>query len=124
MNNYKISIILPIFNQEKYLEAAVESVINQTMDFKDIELILVDDKSTDSTAKIIKKYSDKYPNIKPIFLDKNSGGAGIPKNIGIENATAPYILFFDPDDILLDDICEVLYQKIVSENSDIVTGNL
>lgn len=123
MNKYKISIIMPIFNQEKYLENSIKSVINQTMDFKEIELILVDDKSTDKSKEIIEKYSNKYENIIPIFLNQNTGCAGKPKNIGIKKATTPFLMFLDPDDELLDDTCEILYDKIIEEKSDIVSGN-
>lgn len=119
----KISIIFPIFNQEKYLQQAIDSVKNQTIGFENIELILVDDCSTDKTKEIIIKNANEYDNIKPIFLDSNSGGAGIPKNKGIENATSPYLMFMDPDDYLLENSCEVLYNEIHKEKSDIVAGN-
>ncbi len=123
MCEYKISIIVPIYNQEKYLKTAITSVVNQTFGFENIELILVDDKSTDTSKSIIENFAAKYQNIKPIYLEKNSGGAGIPKNKGIENATAPFLMFFDPDDELFDDICETLYNKIIAEDADIVSGN-
>ena len=123
MQEYKISIIVPIYNQEKYLRTAIESVINQTFGFENIELILVDDKSTDGTKMIIENFSNLYQNIKPIYLEENSGGAGIPRNVGIENANAPFLMFFDPDDELFDDICEVLYNKMILEGADIVSGN-
>ncbi len=123
MSEYKISIIVPIFNQEKYLKTAIDSVINQTIGFENIELILVDDKSTDSSREIINSYANQYSNIKPIFLNKNSGCAGIPKNKGIEKATGDYLMFFDPDDELLKDVCEILYDKITLENAEIVSGN-
>lgn len=118
-----ISIIVPIYNQEKYLNKSIKSVLNQTIGFENIELILVDDCSTDNSKEIIAKYSEKYENIKPIFLNKNSGSPSIPKNKGIEMSTTDYIMFFDPDDCLLNDICEVLYNEIINEKCEIVSGN-
>lgn len=123
MSNYKISIIVPVYNQEKYLKDSIQSIINQNIGFENIELILVDDCSTDKSKSIIKEFSNKYSNIKPIFLEKNSGAAGIPKNKGIEIATTPYLMFFDPDDYLFDDICKTLYEHIIETKADIVSGN-
>lgn len=120
--DFKISIIMPIYNQEKYLPYSLKSITNQTI-FNETELILVDDCSTDKSIEIVKKYAAKFPNIKPIFLSKNTGGAGIPRNIGIKEAQAPYLMFIDPDDLALDDYCEVLYNVITSKNADIVTAN-
>ena len=120
---FKISIIVPIYNQEKYLNKSLESIINQTFGFENIELILVDDCSTDNSKHIIKDYSSKYNNIIPIFLEKNNGNAGVPKNRGLDVASSDYVMFFDPDDYLMEDICETLYDKIVLENADIVSGN-
>ena len=67
MGNYFISIIIPTYNAEKYIKRCIDSIINQTFDFKNIELILVDDNSTDSTKEILTKYSSQYPNIITIF---------------------------------------------------------
>ena len=120
---YKISIIVPIYNQEKYLNKSIESILNQTIGFENIELILVDDKSTDNSRNIINEYAKKYKNIIPLFLNENSGTAATPKNKGIEKSTASYIMFFDPDDYLLDNICEKLYNEIINEKCDLVSGN-
>ena len=113
---YKISIILPIFNVEKYIERALNSILNQTIDLDDIEVIMVDDCSTDNTKNIIKKYESNYKNFNAIYLEKNSGGASIPRNTGLDAATGRYIMFLDPDDEYASDMCETLYNKI--ENSD------
>ena len=95
---YKVSVIMPVYNAEEYLGNALDSVINQSMGFENIELILVDDKSTDNSRNIIEEYSNIYYNIKPIFLDENSGCPGIPRNVGIKNASSDYIMFIDNDD--------------------------
>ena len=120
---YKISIILPIYNMDKYLRMALDSIINQTFGFSNIEVIMVDDCSTDKSGEIIDEYSIKYTNFKAIHLTKNSGGPGEPKNIGLKNVSSDYVMFLDPDDELLPDICEVLYNRLIETNSDIVTGN-
>ena len=120
---YKISVIMPIFNVEEYLENTLNSVINQTIGFENIELILVDDCSTDNSREIIEKYSNDYPNIKKIFLEKNTGCPGIPRNIGIKNATSDYIMFIDNDDEYFPEICDKLYNTIISEDADIIVCN-
>ena len=120
---YKVSVIMPIFNAEKYLENTLNSVINQTIGFENIELILVDDKSTDNSRSIVEEYSSKYSNIKPIFLEENTGCPGIPRNVGIENATSDYIMFIDNDDEYFPEICDKLYNTIILEGADIVACN-
>ena len=120
---YKISVIIPVYNAENTIKNAINSVINQTIGFENIELILVDDNSCDGSKQIIQDYSNKYDNIKSIFLDKNTGSPSIPRNIGIDNVTAPYLMFLDNDDEYCDDYCEVLYDSIVKNNVDIVNCN-
>lgn len=120
---YKISIIMPIFNVEKYIERSLQSILNQTMNLEDIEVIMVDDVSTDNTKDIIKKYSDKYSNFKAIYHEKNSGGCAIPRNSGLEIASGKYIMFLDPDDEYAKDICETLYDKIEEKSVNIVRCN-
>lgn len=70
MNEYKVSVIIPIYNQEKYLDRAINSVINQSIGFENIELLLVDDCSIDNTKEIINNYINMYENIKGLFLEK------------------------------------------------------
>ena len=121
--NYKVSMIIPIYNAQDILETTINSVINQTIGFENIELILVDDKSSDRSSEIIQKYSTKYSNIKGIFLKNNSGGASTPRNKGIESSTADYIMFMDSDDEILNDYCEVLYNAVIKHDCDIVHCN-
>ena len=111
---YKISVITPVYNAESSLKNAIDSIINQTIGFENIEFILVDDKSTDSSRSIILEYVDKYDNIKAIFLDENTGSPSGPRNIGIENVTAPYFMFLDNDDSYSKNYCEVMHKKISS----------
>lgn len=120
---YKISVIIPVYNAESSLKNTIDSVINQTLGFENIELILVDDNSSDDSKKIIKLYADRYDNIKPIFLNQNSGHAAHPRNIGIENSSAKYLMFMDSDDEIFEDYCEVLFDKITKNSVQIVNSN-
>lgn len=117
---YKISIITPIFNSEKYISRTIDSIINQTIGFQNLELILVDDKSTDNTKYVIENYAQKYDNIMPIYLTENSGTPGHGRNIGLDIATSDYIMFIDSDDEYAEDMCETLYNTLINEKCDLV----
>ncbi|KZX14789.1 putative glycosyltransferase EpsH [Methanobrevibacter cuticularis] len=117
---YKISVIMPVYNREKLVKRAVDSVINQSFGFENIELILVDDNSTDETKNVIKDYAEKYDNIHPIFRETNSGSPNIPRNDGIDNAKSEYIMFLDNDDEYTPEICEKLYNAIKKYKTDFV----
>ena len=120
---YKISIIIPVFNVENYIRKALESIMSQTIGYEHLEVIMVDDCSTDKNSNIVDEYANKYENFKAIHLSKNSGKAGKPKNIGIKTANTEYLMFLDADDYYTDDACEVLYKKIKEEDVDIVSSN-
>ena len=100
MSNYKISVIIPTCNCEDYLVDCVKSIINQTFGFKNIELILIDDNSNDSTKDIIQYFTSKYLNCKSVFLKESSGSGGKPRNIGIEKVSAKYLMFLGDFDII------------------------
>lgn len=117
----KISVIIPVYNTEKYLKRCLDSVINQTL--KDIEIICINDASTDGSLNILKDYAAKDNRIKIIDLSQNVG-AGKARNIGIENANGEYIGFIDSDDFIDLDFYEKLYSKAVSDNYDVVKGNI
>lgn len=120
---YKVSVIIPVYNSEKFLESTILSVVNQTIGFENIELILVDDNSTDSSKEIIKKFSKQYNNIKGIFLDENHGCPGPARNMGMEKATSEYIMFLDNDDQYEKHLCEKLYETILKTDADLVDCN-
>lgn len=120
---YKISLIIPVFNVEDYISKTLDSIISQTIGFENLEVIMVDDKSTDNSAEIMRKYSERFDNIKAIYLDKGSGFAGKPRNVGLKHATSPYIMFLDSDDYLESSGCERLYETITEEDADIVCGS-
>lgn len=120
---YKISVILPVYNVEDYLGKCLNSLINQTIGFENLEIIFVDDCSSDNSFKLIQNYTKKYDNIKLFQSEWNSGSAGHPRNIGLKHASADYIMFLDPDDLLFEDACEKLYINIINADADLVSGN-
>ena len=115
-NNIKISLIIPVYNVEKYLKQCLESVINQTL--QEIEIICVNDGSTDNSPKILKEYAQKYKRIK--IINKENAGLGAARNTGIEHATGEYIGFIDSDDWVDTSMYEKLYKNAEVHNSDIV----
>ena len=117
---YKISVIIPTFNAEDYLLEAFESIKNQSMGFESIEVILVDDKSSDKTPDLIKELSKEYENVKSIILEENTGTASGPRNKGIEESSADYVIFLDNDDIYSYDIDEL---KPIPLTPDILEKN-
>lgn len=109
-----ISIIVPIYNAEKHLNKCLDSLVNQTK--KELEFILINDGSTDSSEKIIKSYDDK--RIK-YYKNKNQG-IGKTRNFGINKAVGKYIMFLDSDDFLELNACERMYEKVETDKLDIV----
>ena len=110
----KISIIVPVYNTSKYLNKCINSLLNQTLE--DIEIILINDGSTDESDSIIKKYKDK--RIK--YIHKKNEGIGKTRNLGIEIASGEYLSFIDSDDYVEADFCEKMYNKAIKDNCDIV----
>lgn len=113
-----VSIIVPIYNTEKYLDECLRSIVSQT--FKDWELILVDDGSTDSSGKIAEDYARKDNRIKVLHI--NNGGLSWARNHGIDIAVGEYITFVDADDELSDGALQSLYEAIIKYDADIVQG--
>lgn len=116
-----ISIIIPVFNVEKYISRCLDSILNQT--FQDFEIILVNDQATDNSIRIAESYAEKDSRIRILHNEENSGAAW-SRMIGYSNANGNYITFCDPDDFLPKDALESLYNGIVQdENIDICIGN-
>ena len=124
MAKYQISVIIPTYNSEKFLDGCIQSLINQSFGFENIEVIFADDGSNDSTPEILRDYSNRFENVTAIFSEKNTGSPSKPRNMGIENATSDYIMFMDHDDRYFPEMCEVMYEGITAENVDIVTCRL
>ena len=92
----KVSVIVPIYNVEDYLECCLDSILKQT--YTNLEIILVNDGSTDSSLSICKKYLEKDNRI--VIVDKSNGGLSDARNAGLENANGEYVMFVDSDDFL------------------------
>lgn len=113
----QFSIILPIYNVEKYLPACIDSVLNQT--FKDYEIILVDDGSKDSSGSICDEYASKHDSIKTIH--KSNGGLSDARNAGLKEAVGEYIFFIDSDDYLIDkNVLSRIISKIELSTPDVI----
>ena len=115
----KITIIVPIYNVEKYLSSALDSVINQT--YKNLEVLLIDDGSTDNSNKIAEEYVKKDSRF--ILIHQENQGLSGARNTGLENATGKYIMFLDSDDFFDSNSCESLYNTIEETNADYAIGN-
>ena len=115
----KISVIIPVYNVEKYLRECLDSVVNQTL--KDIEIICVDDGSTDSSGRILDEYASKDDRIK--VLHKENGGYGKAMNIGIDNATGEYIGIVEPDDFINLNMYETLYNIAIKNDVDFIKSD-
>ncbi len=115
----KVSVVIPVYNTEKYLEEALESIIGQTL--KEIEIIVVNDGSTDSSSKIIDRCQKKDTRIK--VFNQNNKGQSSARNRGLEASKGKYIYFFDSDDILERETLEVCYKLSEENDLDILTFN-
>ncbi len=112
----KVSIVIPCYNVEKYIDKCLDSIVNQT--YKDLEIICVDDGSKDSTAKIIKNYAKKDERVK--YFSKKNEGVSAARNFGIDNAGGKYLVFIDSDDYVNEKYIEKMVDKIKSDKSDMV----
>ncbi len=116
---YKVSILIPIYNVEKYLRQCLESVVNQTL--KDIEIICINDGSTDNSLSIIKEFADRDSRVK--IIDKKNTGYGHSMNCGLKIAEGEYIGIIESDDFADLNMFEVLYNKAKSVDAEIVRSN-
>ena len=110
----KYSFIVPVYNTEKYLKKCLDSLVNQT--YKDFEIIVVNDGSTDKSSNIISKYQKKYKNI--IVIDKENEGLSMARNRGVQKSSVKYIIFVDSDDYVSNKLLEEVDKKI--DDSDIL----
>jgi len=110
----KYSFIVPVYNTEKYLKKCLDSLVNQT--YKDFEIIVVNDGSTDKSSSIISKYQKKYKNI--IVIDKENEGLSMARNRGVQKSSGKYIIFVDSDDYVSNKLLEEIDKKI--DDSDIL----
>lgn len=115
----KISIIVPVYNSEKYLSTCVDSLVSQTL--KEIEIIFVNDGSTDNSSEIIRLYCDKHTNIK--IIEINNSGSSLARKTGVQNAIGEYVCFVDSDDYVEPEFCEALYKLASLNNAQLVECN-
>ncbi|MBU0436992.1 glycosyltransferase family 2 protein [Staphylococcus succinus] len=117
----KVSVIMPTYNNGAKLKRTIDSVLNQTMNYKEYELIIVDDHSNDNgeTMKVIKEYKN---SIRFRQLKKNSGNASVPRNTGLKMSKAEYVFFLDSDDYIHERTLEDLYNYGKENNSDLIIG--
>ena len=116
----KVSVIVPVYNTEKYLRKCLDSLVNQTL--KDIEILVINDGSPDDSQTIIDEYKSKYSNLKS--YPKENGGLSDARNYGIDKANGEYLAFVDSDDYIALETYEIMYNKAVSQNFDIVVCDL
>ena len=119
METKKISVIVPIYNAEKYIEETIKSLLEQTL--KEIEIILVNDGSKDSSLDICEKMKKKDSRIK--IINKQNGGLADSRNAGMNISSGKYTMFLDADDLFEKDTCEWMYNKIEKHGADYVIGN-
>ena len=112
----KVSIIIPTYNVEAYLKECMDSVTRQTL--KDIEIICINDGSTDGSLEILKEYADKDPRI--VLVDKENEGYGVGMNIGLDKASGEYIGIVEPDDFVPLNMYEDLYNTAKENDLDFV----
>ncbi|QJC90341.1 glycosyltransferase [Bacillus inaquosorum] len=116
--NYKLSVVVLVYNTENYLRECLDSLINQTL--KDIQIIIVNDESPDNSLEIIKEYQKNYSNI--VLIDQKNSGGAIAGNNGLTKATGEYVTIIDSDDIVPLYAYEKLYTEAKEKDSDIVIG--
>lgn len=119
MEDIRFSIIVPVYNTENYLKNCIDSILNQT--YRNFELILVDDGSTDASGKICDEYAEKYNCIKVVH--QNNLGPSAARNTGLDNAKFEWISFVDSDDWIEIDMLEILAKHIAEENADLYYFN-
>ena len=116
----KISVIVPCYNVEKYLDDCLKSLLNQS--FKDFEIICINDGSKDSTLEILKKYEKSDKRIK--VINQSNHGVSVARNAGVENSSGEYLTFIDSDDWVNANYLEKLYRSITSNNCEIAVSSM
>lgn len=113
----KVSFIVPIYNASEYLSRSIESILNQS--YKNIEIILIDDASTDNSKEIIKSYALKDSRIKPIYSEVNQG-VSKTRNLGLKSVSGDYVTFMDADDYITPNMVQIMLEKAIKYDSDLV----
>ena len=120
MFNFKISVVVPVYNEENRINDMMESLIGQSI-FKDLEILLIDDGSSDNSLTIMEEYSENYDNV--FSYHKENEGLTFTRNYGIDLANGEYIAFLDADDYIPEHAYENLYVLAAKYDHDIVSGH-
>ena len=115
--NYKVSVIIPVYNSESFISNTLDSLSNQIFPLDDMEVLMIDDGSTDQSANVCRKYADKYPSFK--LIQKENGGVSSARNVGIKHATGKYIMFLDADDTYSNETVKNVYAFFEKHYDDI-----
>lgn len=121
MQEIKVSVIVPIYNTEKFLEKCIDSIVNQTLE--EIEIILINDGSTDNSHNICEEYSKKFPQ-KIRYINNKNIGCSATRNLGISLAKGEYIAFVDSDDYIDKEMYQEMYEKAKKEDLDIIISGV
>jgi len=119
MNEPKVSVIVPVYNTDRFLEKCLTSIAAQN--YQNIEIIIINDGSTDKSDEIIKNFTDQEK--RAVYLSQKNQGVSAARNVGLSKATGEYILFCDSDDYYLENSVLALVQAALEDNSDVVVGN-
>ena len=117
MLNPLISIILPVFNVEKYLRQSLDSIVSQ--DLTNCEVLLINDGSTDDSLDILNEYAQKYSRLQ--VIDKKNEGVSVTRNLGLDFAKGEYFIFMDADDLLHPELLSIVCKEIGNGYPDIIT---
>jgi len=116
-NKYDVSIIIPVYNTDDYIDECMQSIIDQNYDFERIEVILINDGSKDNSLEVCQKYSDKYDNV--ILINQENSGVSKARNEGIKKATGKYLMFLDSDDYVSCDTIRILIEKMDEHSEEV-----
>lgn len=119
MEKELISVIVPVYNAEKYLQKCLDSILEQT--YKNLEIIIINDGSTDNSGQICQEYEKQDDRI--VYIEKENSGVSDTRNAGMDRMTGPYVTFVDSDDWLEPNYVKFLYEKLIEHQADIVVGN-
>ena len=115
--SYKLSVIIPVFNAEDYIKECLDSVVDQSLGIDNIEVIIVNDNSCDSTLDIISQYTDKYPSFK-LISNKSNLGPGESRNMALKEVSSDYVTYLDADDFISQNAYEDALSKINEFNAN------
>ncbi|MFS0559814.1 glycosyltransferase family 2 protein [Terribacillus sp. 179-K 1B1 HS] len=121
MKNFKVTIIVPMYNVEAYIEEAIDSVIGQSI-FHEVELIIIDDCSTDLSFQLAEQKSKQYPTNINLFQQSVNRGVSASRNMGLKHASGEYVFFLDSDDVLPSYAIEKMYNAATRSNADLITA--